>query len=417
MKRYDNRKSIIFNSQNLILFFLFLIGVLNSRDYLNLMGYSSLTQVLTYFSLLILLIASIIVLIEIIQQRIYIKKKFFFNWVILCFAIFLRIFLIFIQYPTSILPGGDYFIYSIDFISLILILFILINRLTSIKLIKQSIWAFGLGLLLSALIPLLFYPEYIGFRVNKIGSYEFTGAFWNSGVIAFLSIGWLLIALSTLEKQKVKKALPIFMFLTLAFSGIAGLSRALLVSIVSSIIVYLIIARKLKQYISFITVGIIAIIVFWFSFEDVVNNLMVRFEGGVNIEEEARTNIWLAYIKNIPNFFFLGEIDGDYRKYTNGVFGPHSTPLNWLVQFGIFGLTGFVLLLIGIVKSAFYIGKVHTRVVSAPIFAWLIAYISTSFINETGFNNPTIFAGIGIILAWGISSYNRYLMGNVQNLK
>lgn len=412
MKKITGDRDIKLNTQYFTILLLFVVGAMNSIDYLNFMGLGILSTLLTYSLYLLLIITATLLIMELMLGSKTISLNFLSYWIILIIGIMFKLMILFLQFPTSMLPGGFNFGFMMDFLCIMIIMTVTINSLQDFKFIKLSIWSLGLGLLISSIIPLFLYPDMIGRRESLVNGYEFSGGFWNPGVIAFLSVGWLLIALSINEKSKLKRIILFCMFILFALSGLSGLSRALFLSIVISIVVYLVVANKIKQYLRFILLGATVSVIFLYGFNDIIENLLLRFDGGINIEEEARVNIWKAYLINIPDFIWFGEITGDYKKYTQWTFGPHSAPLNWFVQFGLLGLVGFMMLILGLIKSSRIISKSNIKITKAALFAWLFAYVSISFINETGFKDLSLFGGIAIIYAWAINSYKQL---NIKN--
>src|SRR5699024_7329090 len=129
--------------------------------------------------------------------------------------------------------------------------------------------------------------------------------------------------------------------------------RAIVVSIILSVFIYLLVSNNLRKYIKSIVILIILLVIMSILFSDVIENFTNRLDGGIDIKEEARVDIWTDYIKNIPDYFFFGEIEGNYKRYSSSSkeFGPHSVMLNWFVQYGIIGLIGFLYLIYGILRS------------------------------------------------------------------
>src|SRR5699024_4387789 len=164
-------------------------------------------------------------------------------------------------------------------------------------------------------------------------------------------VGWWLVSLSSVEKSRIRRFFLISLFLIMAFGGLAGLSRSTLLSLIVSISVYLLFAKKVKKVIKVILSGLIIVLLIINLFSDLVLNFSQRLDGGIEIQNETRTEIWLDYFEDLPSYFLFGALDGDYTKYSSFSMGPHSTILNWLVQFGILGVLGFVALLIGFIKS------------------------------------------------------------------
>lgn len=386
----------------MVLIILFLIGFLNGKPYFDFMGFSILPQFLMLFVFIITILYSLIIFLDILFKR---KSHIFSSnyWIILFLALFIKYFLLFVQFPGSFMPGGDNLYPMISMFINIFVIFILVESIKNMEALRLSIWSLGLGALLSTVIPILLFPEYIGLRINEIDGFNISGGFWNQSVISYMSIGWLLIFLSAYENNRLYKILSFLTFLIIITGGLFGLSRALLLSIIISTFTYLTVSNKLRKYVRSIVVIIIVIGIASFLFSDVIEGLSNRIDGGVQIEEEVRVDIWRDYIKNIPNYFLFGEIEGNYKKYSSSPkeFGPHSVFLNWFVQFGILGLIGFMYLIYGVYRSYKNILRLQNREYAAIVLAWLVAYLSIAGINETGFSQLSIYTGFGLILAWG----------------
>lgn len=378
----------------------FSAGLMNSTDFINLIGLNELNTVVRIVFHLLLVSLFFLLLIKNILIRKTILPETFPYWIMLLFAVLFNFFILFIQNPSGLLPGGAYFFELFHFISILSIMIILASVIETLNGIKVAIWGLGLGAAFSALIPFLF-PEMIGSREAEFQGHYFIGGFWNSAVISYISVGWLMVSLSTVEKSKIKRFFLISLFLIMAFGGLAGLSRATLLSVIVSVCVYLIFAKKIKKYIKVIISGLIIILLVLTLFPDLVLNFSERLEGGIEIEDESRTKIWIDYLEDLPSYFLFGALDGDYTKYSIFGMGPHSTILNWLSQYGILGLLGFVILIIGFVSSIKNIKRLFPVETTAALYAWLAAYLSVALINETGFKQLTVFTAFGIILAWG----------------
>lgn len=379
----------------------FLAGLMNSANFFIVIGLNDLNTITKICFYLLLASLFLILLINNLLTRNSFLPEAFPYWSVLLCAVLLNYFILFIQNPSWIFPGGKYFSDFFHFILILTIMIVLAGVLRSYQAIKLAIWGLALGSSFSALIPFLFYPEMIGSRDIDFQGHHFSGGFWNSSVISYISVGWLAVSLSTLEKSKIKSFFLMSLFLIMAIGGIAGLSRATLLSVVISVCVYIFFAKKFKKYIKVILSG--AIIVFFVIsfFPDLFTNFSARLEGGIDIEEEGRTKIWLDYLQDLPSYFLFGAIDGDYTKYSIYGMGPHSTILNWITQFGILGLLGFVILILGLVSSIKKIKVQFSIETSSALLAWLAAYLSVALINETGFKQLTVFAAFGIIMAWG----------------
>lgn len=409
VKELDSAKGITGYSKVLIIM-LFIIGVLNGKPYFDFMGYSFFPQSL----MLVIYFTTIILLLLTVMNIMFKRKNYILSskyWVVLAFALLLKYFLLFVQFPASFLPGHENFYPMLTNLINVFVVFILVENIKTMRDLKLSIWALGIGAFLSALIPILLFPEYIGLRSSEINGFKISGGFWNQSVISYMSVGWLLLFISIYEKNKLYKVIAFFIFVILIISGMFGLSRALLLSVILSTFVYLIVSNNLRKYIKSIVVITIIAGIGLFLFNDVIDSFTDRVDGGVQIEEEARVDIWKDYIKNIPDYFLFGEIEGNYKKYSTSVkkFGPHSVILNWLVQFGTLGLFGFLFLMYGILKSVKNIYYFQSKEFGSVVIAWFVAYMSIAVINETGFDQLSVFAAIGIILAWGNIAKKQHL--------
>jgi len=401
IKYNDSEKgTTIYSKASIII--LFIVGFLNGKPYFEMMGYSTFPQILL---LIIYCIIPLIVLLT-VMNILFKRKNYVLSsryWIILAFAILIKYLLLFIQFPGSFAPGNVNFYPMLTSLISIFLIFILVENIKDLRTLRLSIWALGTGSFIATILPIAVFPEYIGLRINDINGFKISGGFWNQSVISYMSAGWLLMFLVIYEKKKIYRYIAFIMFVTLMISGIFGLSRAIFVSIVLSMFVYLVVSNNFKKYIKSIIIIIVVAGVVSFLFKDVINSFSSRIDGGIKIEEEARVDIWMDYLTNIPDYFMLGEIEGNYKKYSSSIkkFGPHSVVLNWFVQFGVIALIGFLYLMYGILKSFKSVYSHQSKELGAVVVAWFVAYISIAFINETGFDQFSIFSGIGIVLAWG----------------
>lgn len=394
----------------------FLAGLLNSEVYFIFLGLNLFNSMIQLCFYLLVFLFIFILLINNLLTRKKIFPDTYQYWIILLFAIGLKFFILFIQDPTWLFPGGKYFSDLFHF-SLILIIMILFSGIISdFQRVKIAIWGLGIGASFSTLIPMILFPEMIGSRDLYVGNYYFSGGFWNSAVISYISVGWLIIALSNIEKSYLKRIFLISLFFIIAFGGIAGLSRATLLSVIVSSLAYVTFANKFKKYIKVIISGIIIFLLVINLFPELFSNFSDRLEGGIDIENESRTTIWLDYLEDLPSYFLFGAIDGDYTKYSMNQMGPHSTVLNWLSQFGLLGLIGFLILIIGLIVSIKNVRRQFKNETSSALYAWVVAYLSVALINQTGFKQLTVFVGFGIILAWGNIS-KKMTDGKLNNTK
>lgn len=385
----------------ILLFILVLIaGLRNSADYFNFIGLSVLNFLLelSFYALFGVLFFLLII------NNLLIVNRFSLNtvkyWIVLFLAVFLKFFILFVQSPAWVLPGGRYFFEFYHTLLILFLMVLIVGTIRDINGVKNSVWGIGIGAAIAGVLPVLLFPEMIGDRSILVQGYHFSGGFWNAAVISYMSIGWLTIAVSTIEKSKFKRFFLFSLFLIMAFGGIAGLSRATLLSVVISFGVYLLFIRKFKMLINITIIGVIIVALTVVFFPELTQNFSERMEGGINIEEEARTDIWLDYLEDLPDYFLFGAIDGNYTIYSKYGMGPHSALFNWLVQYGILGLLGYIILIIGLIISIKKIGNSTSMETTAALYAWLTAYVSVAFINQTGFNEMTAFIAFGIIFAW-----------------
>lgn len=391
----------------IILILVFIAGILNSQQYFTFMGYSVINKLsLVIFYSLLLLIIFINIISYLYYKRCTSNTAVFYT-IILLTSVLLKFLILFIQKPALFFPSSSWFLEWIQILSNLLIMIILIINLRRINDIKSVIWSLALGLSVSVLIPFLLFPEMIGTRSVMVNGYSFTGAFWNPSVIAYISVGWLLIAISNLEESRSKRLILVALFFIIILGCLSGLSRASLVSIILSISIYMVITNKITKYFKILLVLIASIFILMYFFPEPVERFTDRLNNGYDITDESRIFIWKDYLEDIPDYFLLGELEQNYKRYSVTDHGPHSVFLNWLTQYGILGLIGFVILLYGILISVIRIRLRISKHMVAGLIAWLAAYISVATINETGFMHLPLFCAFGIILA----------IGNIARLK
>lgn len=401
-----NQKSIEINIKKrnnhyikIIYILIFLVGILNSQEYIINLGYRHLSNGIQVFIYILILIMFFLMLVDFSYRIGRFKFYSFPYWRILSLAIIFKLFILFIQNPQDFFVGGKFFYRYISYMLNISLLIVLAKVIQTQNEVKNVVLALGLGTVLSAIIPFIFYPEMIGVRIGT--AYNINGSFWNYSLISFISVGWLLIAVTSFYKSKIIKLISSAIVILLILASLAGLSRAALVSFMLSFIIYLFFTKKFFKNLKYLGAIAIVLILMINIFPEVINNFQGRLDGGIVVQEEARMKIWKEYIADIPNYFLFGQIQGDYTIYSSSGNPPHSVLLNWLVQFGILGFTGFIVLFIGVIKSIRSISQFSETQVVAGLYAWLVSYFSVALINETGFSELSVFAAIGIILAWG----------------
>lgn len=387
--------------QKLLVVLVFLAGMMNSRQYLEFLGLSQLYNFLELGYYCLLAVLSILTVINILYKKVNVPTSAFSSWILLFIAVISKLLFLFIQFPRLFLFGQKYFTETILYFSSFLLIFLLLLHIKSLKNIKSTIIALGLGASFSTIIPIIFFPEMIASRISVVSDTNFYGSFWNASVIAFMTVGWLLIAHSNIEVVRWKRIILNGIFILFTFGSLAGLSRASFIAFVTSIIIYMMLSNNITKYLKLVFYFCVIASSMYILFPEIIESLLFRFEGGISIEEETRSQIWKEYLRNIKDYLWIGEMQGDYRKYSTGGYAPHSVLLNWLTQFGIMGLIGFVVLLFNVFNNIRIIQVKQSKRVAAALYAWLGAYLSIALINETGFDQLTLFAAIGIILAWG----------------
>lgn len=382
--------------QKIVILIVFIAGLLNSQQYMIFMGLEVLSYGLTLLFYGLLGVMVIIMILNSLYNKKFplLRLKY---CLLLVLGVIVKFIILYIQFPSLFLPGGIYFSEALIFGSNFMIMIILPYFIKNIYFLKSTIWALGISTSLSVIIPFIFFPELIGQRAVE----DFSGSFWNYSLISFISIGWILVSLSSIERAKIKKVILISIFILLALGSLAGLSRSMLLSLLCSIFVYLVMTKQVIKNLKTIIFLTISIVSFFYFFQEPIENYMLRLEGGINIEEESRAIIWKDYLEDLPEFLPFGAINGDYKQYSTTQIAPHSVILNWLSQFGVLAFFGFLILLLGFLKITSKLKKKFSSHFSAGLYAWLASYLSVALINETGFEELTIYCTFGIMLVFG----------------
>lgn len=295
---------------------------------------------------------------------------------------------------------GDNII-SLNLITNFMLMFVLTITINSINDFEIGIISMALGALPSAIIPLISRPDLIGQRIIEVGDESFIGGFWNGPMISFITIGWILIALAQ-RKNISRKWKMIFLSISILtfFAGFAGLSRALLLATGVAFIIVFVFSNNIKNRLRLLILLILGFILLNSVMPEVVSNLLNRITMNSSIGDESRMYIWKSYLANIKEYFYFGAFP-KYRLLGPTAFtaGPHSVALNWLVQFGILGLIGFVYLLWGILSEILQVFN-NKRMEGVFLLAWLFSYLALSMIGETGFFEMSAYAGFVYVLNW-----------------
>lgn len=239
-------------------------------------------------------------------------------------------------------------------------------------------------------------PELLGERESILDGLNFAGSVWNLGVRAFSSLAWLFIALYP-RLSVTKKLIGSIVLFAFIFLGIASLSRTFIVLIVLGGVSYLYFARKSYLWIfSFsilMLVGVILAMVWGDSL--IFDAFSGRFSEAQN--GNIRLLIWASYLSNISDYFLFGAPEGSYYLYfSDSSFAPHSVLLNWLVQYGIFALGSFLIMLSAIWRKFHKASDEH---LSLCLKIWVLTYAGLSFINQTGFSGNEFYVAFGILFA------------------
>lgn len=261
---------------------------------------------------------------------------------------------------------------------------------------------FVLGALFSALIPLVKFNGAIGVRTTIYQGVYYPGGLWNSILVSFVSCGWLILA--SIQKKELKRSYKIFgiiAFSILWLGSFAGVSRTFFLSTMISVFIYALASKNLKKLIQIILIVVIMVVGLESVFPETLTRILSRITDTIgNLAEESRVTIWRTYLSNFSNYYITGAF-GNYLKYGPSVisYGTHSVFLNWLVQYGLIGLVGFIMLLIGIVSEVFSIQKQKPKEYSF-IVAWLSGYFVQIMISETGFVEASIYVGLSFAILW-----------------
>lgn len=289
-----------------------------------------------------------------------------------------------------------------NLITSLLTILVLLFGIRDHKVFKNALWSFILGALVSAIIPLIIYSDIIGVRTTNYQGKDFIGGVWNKVLISFISCGWLILAL--IQKSTISKRMKVFGVVSFAIiwiGGFAGLSRSFFLATILSMLVYVISSKRFKTVINFILIVVIFVTVIETMFPSALFGVLERFFGTIdNVSEEARLDIWVTYLSNFSKYYLSGSF-GNYLNHgpLSSGFGPHSVFLNWLVQYGILGLLGFLVFLSGVLKELFSIRKIVPKEFSM-LLAWFSAYLIQITVSETGFVDVSFYVGLSFVLMW-----------------
>lgn len=381
----------------LIVILAFFAGIYNIRKYMPLLGVAFMENVIVLlFSLFVILNISLIYIQACMRDnREYFMRRY---WIPLLVVVLFKFLLWFVEDPRYFLTNHSSF--ALGIVLNLTLVWIFATRIGSLVRLKQCVLALGVGCSTAPIIGLFSFPFLIGSRPQWVRGHYISGGFWNPSVVGFVSSAWLLVASITVEPSKHHKRFSITMSLLMCVGGLAGLSRATLLVALVSVAWYLFRSKNIKTIAAVGLISALFLALMFGLFGTVVENLVSR----VNIAEignEARVKIWISYLSNLNRFFLVGApIDG-HKVFSNHYQDPHSILLNWWSIFGIFGLLGFIWLMWGLTKSSRKVAIYLNHKQGLGIATWIVSYLSLALINQTGFSDPSFYAAMGLILAWG----------------
>ncbi|WP_165835539.1 O-antigen ligase family protein [Ruminiclostridium sufflavum] len=305
----------------------------------------------------------------------------------------------FLPYPGF--PEGFYFINLSRWLSIGSLMMWIVYEVDSKNKLNQCLKVSSIAILLPIILMIVRRPDLIGFRQVSIDDVNFGGGFWNLGVRAFLAFGWLWL-LMYFDKSQPNRILFLASAVTVILSGLFGISRSALIAISIGLLFYVLFNTKSARPLKIIAAVVICLsLMYLLSGASIIDNFIARF-GSLNdimtIEEEPRYVIWKNYLYNINEYALIGAPIGSYLKYAipPKYCSPHSSPLFWFVQYGMFGLISYLSLFWNTVSKALSIKEKDT---SRNIIIWLVTYMCLTFINEVGYYTIESYIGLALILA------------------
>lgn len=179
-------------------FFVYLIAFLSSFKNVNIYLFGIRNDIMIMFDYAYLFLVSL-VLITILAKKLFsnnskLDKK-------LKYFVPLLIWVIIQSSIVTIFTGVNYI--PRNLITSFLTLFVIVLGVNDREGFKKTIWAFSIGAALSAIIPLLLYPEMIGSRAGRLNQVNYSGGFWNFTLISFISASWIIMAM--IQKRDTAK--------------------------------------------------------------------------------------------------------------------------------------------------------------------------------------------------------------------
>lgn len=367
----------------------FLIGVSNSYAYLNHLLPYYLGDYIRIITVLFVSILFLLTLFHILKQKGKLK--------IVQIIIFLLIIVVLINFLLSIL-NAEFSVTktqdTIFFITNMFILLVFTSLDINYKENTNMVLIFVFSLLPSFLIPILFYPDMIGVRMSYFETNNIEGAFWNYSIIAYLSVFWLVLFIVTKEKS-LKLTNKIIILLT-AFSfiigSLLGISRSFIIVFLFSIILYLLLQKKVKNIAINIILIMTTLIFIFVTFREYIADILERGMDFSNLASDSRFNIYREYLHQLDEVFIFGYLGENYRELTELNIGTHSMFLNYIFNYGVFAL--FLILIIFLIILKMLKKLKFPSILTVAFFN----YVIYAAFNETGFSEIQVYLFLGILI-------------------
>lgn len=281
------------------------------------------------------------------------------------------------------------------------------------------LWLWLAGLAITAWKSLIFFINgWLTYDGRLAGIYE------SPNYLAMLLAPGILLTLYffLMTERKILKLGHIFFLIILALALFFTRSYGAITSIFVSTLIFLWLSRGTLSWsmkkIFFISllflVGLFAFVLPTQKFQELVH-------GNERSSLASREMIWKSAIKIAEDNFLFGIGPGnfqakylEYQKYFPPYLGwavpqPHNLYLSLLLQTGILGLAGFLLVLFTILKKWRARWKQkdlsrEERLLGTLLYSLLVFYLVYGLIDTPYFKNDLAFAcwgGVGFLLAWG----------------
>jgi hypothetical protein len=299
--------------------------------------------------------------------------------------------------------SGFYFAQINTWFGNMAVVLMLAISIKNVKEVINCIVASMTVMVIPILVIIMMHPSYIGLRASTFENVSFGGGLWNIGVIGFGSLSWLSFALLKHGTNRQKRFM-VFSTILFVFVGIAGLSRTMVLMIVLSVSFYFLKTKKDIHWVGKVLLVCVMLFFFLFLQSDLLSVLLNRFGDSTSGTQNIRFKLWAAYLSHYDEYWLVGAPLGSVYNYYYDVnlfgrnFLPHSTPLNFLIRYGVFSLFAYL----NLIRFSFLSGQKYyeNSTVKICILAGCIAYISLVFINQTGFSESVFYIMFGLLLAF-----------------